>query len=374
MTLVRHRLGGRALFGAAAVAGRPTPGRPARRASTSSGSPPRPRVAPGAPLRAHRPRPLVGAPPARLQRATSARGTASARPRALARARRRGDGRLARGRGRAARARGASQATVVSPGRRRPPRRAGPRSRHRPGPLPALRRRPRAAQGARRPRRRPRSAHAPAASTPSSSSSATALRPASDDAALRRSLLRGRAGRRGARPTSRASGCRRSRPPPTARPAVVSDLPVLRRDAGRRGAARRRSATRARSPTRCCASAATTPCARAWAPPRASAPPCYTWERAAGRAARRCSREAARVSFTIVTVLHDSAPELAAAAALDRATTCRPTPQLVVVDSGSSDDGPALARDRRRRGHRARRQPGLRRGQQRRRGVGRATT
>ena len=75
VTLVRHRLGGRALFGAAAVARRPTLAGLARRD--------RRRVAagPGAgrarrPLRAHGPRPLLGAPPAGLQRATSAPGIA----------------------------------------------------------------------------------------------------------------------------------------------------------------------------------------------------------------------------------------------------------------------------------------------------------
>jgi glycosyltransferase involved in cell wall biosynthesis len=62
-------------------------------------------------------------------------------------------------------------------------------------------------------------------------------------------------------------------------PAVVSDL-LLRRDAGRRRAAgggrrRRRARRRAAAHRR-----ATTRCAPAWAPPRASAPP-YTWERAA---------------------------------------------------------------------------------------------
>jgi N-acetylglucosaminyl-diphospho-decaprenol L-rhamnosyltransferase len=50
------------------------------------------------------------------------------------------------------------------------------------------------------------------------------------------------------------------------------------------------------------------------------------------------------VTFTIVTVLHDSAPELPALlAGIDR--HLRPRPQIIAVDSGSSDDGPRIARD-----------------------------
>jgi N-acetylglucosaminyl-diphospho-decaprenol L-rhamnosyltransferase len=49
------------------------------------------------------------------------------------------------------------------------------------------------------------------------------------------------------------------------------------------------------------------------------------------------------VSFTIVTVLHDSAPELAALLPSIRAHL-PPDVQVVAVDSGSRDDGPALAR------------------------------
>jgi N-acetylglucosaminyl-diphospho-decaprenol L-rhamnosyltransferase len=48
------------------------------------------------------------------------------------------------------------------------------------------------------------------------------------------------------------------------------------------------------------------------------------------------------VSFTIVTVLHDSAPELQRLLPSLREHLPSDT-QLVVVDSGSSDDGPALA-------------------------------
>jgi GT2 family glycosyltransferase len=51
------------------------------------------------------------------------------------------------------------------------------------------------------------------------------------------------------------------------------------------------------------------------------------------------------VSFTAVVVLHDSEPELRVLLdSLDRHLA--DPPQLVVVDSGSSDDGPALARER----------------------------
>ena len=50
------------------------------------------------------------------------------------------------------------------------------------------------------------------------------------------------------------------------------------------------------------------------------------------------------MTFTIVTVLHDSAPELPPLlASID--AHLRPRPQIVAVDSGSSDDGPRLARD-----------------------------
>jgi N-acetylglucosaminyl-diphospho-decaprenol L-rhamnosyltransferase len=49
------------------------------------------------------------------------------------------------------------------------------------------------------------------------------------------------------------------------------------------------------------------------------------------------------VSFTIVTVLHDSAPELAPLLRSVR-EHLPPDTQLVAVDSGSHDDGPALAR------------------------------
>jgi N-acetylglucosaminyl-diphospho-decaprenol L-rhamnosyltransferase len=50
------------------------------------------------------------------------------------------------------------------------------------------------------------------------------------------------------------------------------------------------------------------------------------------------------VTFTIVTVLHDSAPELPRLLRSIEAHL-RPSPQLVAVDSGSSDDGARLARD-----------------------------
>jgi N-acetylglucosaminyl-diphospho-decaprenol L-rhamnosyltransferase len=50
------------------------------------------------------------------------------------------------------------------------------------------------------------------------------------------------------------------------------------------------------------------------------------------------------VTFTIVTVLHDSAPELPRLlASID--AHLRPRPQIVAVDSGSSDGGPRLARE-----------------------------
>jgi N-acetylglucosaminyl-diphospho-decaprenol L-rhamnosyltransferase len=49
------------------------------------------------------------------------------------------------------------------------------------------------------------------------------------------------------------------------------------------------------------------------------------------------------VTFTIVTVLHESAPEVPRLlASID--AHLRPRPQVIVVDSGSTDDGPRLAR------------------------------
>jgi N-acetylglucosaminyl-diphospho-decaprenol L-rhamnosyltransferase len=50
------------------------------------------------------------------------------------------------------------------------------------------------------------------------------------------------------------------------------------------------------------------------------------------------------MTFTIVTILHESAPELPRLlASID--AHLRPRPQIVAIDSGSSDDGPRLARD-----------------------------
>jgi GT2 family glycosyltransferase len=49
------------------------------------------------------------------------------------------------------------------------------------------------------------------------------------------------------------------------------------------------------------------------------------------------------VTFTIVTVLHDSAPELPRLLHSIE-VHLRPRPQIVAVDSGSSDDGPEIAR------------------------------
>ena len=46
--------------------------------------------------------------------------------------------------------------------------------------------------------------------------------------------------------------------------------------------------------------------------------------------------------FTIVTVLHDSGPELAAL--LPTLRRHAPDAQLIVVDTGSRDEGPARAR------------------------------
>ena len=76
------------------------------------------------------------------------------------------------------------------------------------------------------------------------------------------------------------------------------------------------------------------------------------------RGGRRLSR------FAIVTVIHDSARELESLlASVERRLD--PRPRVVVVDSGSRDGGAELARRVGRRGGGARRQPRLRRGQQR---------
>ena len=56
-----------------------------------------------------------------------------------------------------------------------------------------------------------------------------------------------------------------------------------------------------------------------------------------------CWRRRPAMSFSIVVVLHDSAGAAARAARLAR-RALPPAPQLIVVDTASSDDGPALAR------------------------------
>ena len=90
----------------------------------------------------------------------------------------------------------------------------------------------------------------------------------------------------------------------------------------------------------------------------------YGWERSAQALSRAARARRAMTPFTIVTVTHDSAPDLPALLALDRAFL-EPRPQVVVVDSGSRDDGPALARAAGAEVDRAGREPRLRRGQQR---------
>ena len=77
-----------------------------------------------------------------------------------------------------------------------------------------------------------------------------------------------------------------------------------------------------------------------------SPPPCggAVLRRGLGRPLRRPARgRRAVTAFTAVVVLHDSEPELAALLrSIDR--HLQEPPQLVVVDTGSRDDGPALAR------------------------------
>ena len=79
------------------------------------------------------------------------------------------------------------------------------------------------------------------------------------------------------------------------------------------------------------------------------------------------------MTFTAVIVLHDSERELRALLDSLERHLAEP-PQLVVVDSGSSDGGAALARERGAEVIELAGQPGLRRGQQRRRRRARATT
>src|SRR4029077_2196249 len=63
-----------------------------------------------------------------------------------------------------------------------------------------------------------------------------------------------------------------------------------------------------------------------------------------GTGRRRTRGGAARVSFTIVTVIHNSAAALRRLlSSIDRHLD--PAPQVIVVDSGSSDDGPKVAAD-----------------------------
>ena len=83
------------------------------------------------------------------------------------------------------------------------------------------------------------------------------------------------------------------------------------------------------------------------------------------RDARGPGRGGRVTAFAIVTVIHDSAPDLARL--LDSVERhLDPAPPVVVVDSGSSDGGADLARERGARVVAARRQPRLRRGLQRR--------
>ena len=269
VTLVRHRLGGRVLFGAAAVARRPR--WPACSAApTSSGCPRPPPSRPGAPFvltvhdRSWERRPPTSAP-------TSARGTPS-RGRARSPAAPPRYGRLPRGAAELARAWG-----VRADGRlpRASTARAGDR---------------RAAGryllfvGALEPRKALgvlAAAHASAqargldaelvvvgdgaagaSTTPSSPRSTPARWPSWRP------------------PGSRASACRRSRPPPSARPPSSATCPCSpRRWATARCASP--AATPARSPTRCCASRGDDALrARLGAAARERAAR-YTWERAA---------------------------------------------------------------------------------------------
>ena len=64
--------------------------------------------------------------------------------------------------------------------------------------------------------------------------------------------------------------------------------------------------------------------------------------RAPARSGRPGARARPGAELALVTVIHNSAPELARL--LDSVERHLPGAQLVVVDSGSSDDGAALAR------------------------------
>ena len=323
-------------------------------------------VSAGVPLRPHRPRPLAGSA-ARSDFTPYERAWHRlARPRALAARRRapsradadavaaehragvgrRRDGRLARG-------------STGRSARRRAPRSTAARRTCSSSARSSRARRPTCSRPA-------TPAPASAGSPPTSSSSATAgsRSPAPASATCRRSATTARwprstpaRSRSSRRRGSRASACRRSRPPRYGTPGVVSDLPVFAEtlgdgalrvtpgDAEALAEALLRDRDRRRR------------CARAWARRRAQARRALRPGR--GRRARctPSSRGAARVSFTIVIVLHDSARRPAPLLALDRAP---PRPA-----AAGRRRRHRLARRRRRdrprargrRGDRARRQP-----------------
>ena len=302
-------------------------------ASTSSGRP-RPRR--------WRCRPACpSSSPSTTARSRSARATSPryerlwhrlARPRALAAARRRRrvrHGRGARATSRAALGRGRDgrlPRAAARPHRARAGARGGQRRRA----VPAVRRRPRAAQGAGRPRRRATPAPARAGSRPSSSSSATGriadrrhgvrrVRRLGATTAQLAALYAGALARRGAllagglRPAAGRGGGAAGR---RASSATCPCSP--RRSATARCASRR--ATPRRWPTRSLRIAGDAALrvrlgARGPAGRRAA-----TTGRASARGdARRPRRGGGAVSFTVVVVIHDSARRSRGAAGLDRA-------------------------------------------------------
>ena len=356
---VRHPLPVRVLF-AAAPAGFPRLDALARRGATSSGRPPRRRW-----------------PSARTPLVLTVHDRSwEARPRDFTRYERRGTGRRGRARwrgapraslcdaeavrGRAARASGDWRRSACERSPLGPP----PRPRRRPWPTP--------------------SGHPDAARRTSSSSAALEPRKAPDvlvDALPPRpgARARGRAGRRRrgpARPAGPGGAAARAGSTTSARSTPARWRSCCRRGSRASGCRRWRASRRARP-----RSSATCPsCARCSATARCTSRPgdagaladaLLAVARRPGRCARGCSSAGARrdraaqlgrdraadaggarrggrerrpvsAPFSIVVVLHDSAGALPALlASLRRLPSA---PQLVVVDTASSDDGPALAR------------------------------
>ena len=321
---IRHPLPARVLFGAAAVAGRPRLDRARRRLSTCVWAPaPAPLAVGDTPFvltvhdRSWEVRPGDFTRYERLWHA-------AARPRCAGAARGAGAVRRRGGARRAARRVGAGAGARAWRCRSRRGRRPGPGRRCRRAVLP-LRRRARAAQGARTCSSTRSSAPARAGSRPISSSPARAgwTREAPASARLGRVDDLG-ALYAGALAVVLPSWLEGFGLPPVeglaaGAPAIVSDLPVLPRGARRRRAVRAARRRRGRSPTRCSALAGDPDASRAARSRRAGAQIApLSWARDRAPDARG-ARGGGGVSFSLVVVLHDSAgPSCRALLALAR--------------------------------------------------------